>query len=359
MSLMGIDRVEDWDLRIKRQDAFWDCAVIDRACVNIKFQRPAPIYPFPEGHHSTMQECWMDVAWQAERAKATVENTVYMGDALPLALPNLGPDYFPALYGGDLIFEKTTSYIKPFLKDWETADSVKLSRKHPYWKKMDELYDAFLEVGKGRFYVGWPDLHPGADCLVGIRGPSEMAMDLYDEPDVIKQMIPQVTRDFLETYDYYYQKLSAAEQACTGWPGVVSSRKWHVPSCDFSYMIGPDQFNEFFLEGLREESEHFEASLHHLDGPGCLNHLDSLLGIEKLNAVQWVWGAGNGNASDWIAVFQKIQTAGKGLQIVEIEPKHIDVIIENLRPEGVWMNVVGVKTEEQGEHILKQVARWK
>ncbi len=359
MSLMGIDRIEDWELRIKRQDAFWDCAVIDRACVNIKFPSPDPVSSFPESHHTTMQECWMDATWQAEYKLASVENTVYMGDALPQAWPNLGPDYFPALYGGELVFEESTSYIKPFLNDWADAGSVKLSREHPYWKKMDELYDAFLEAGKGRFYVGWPDLHPGADCLVGIRGPSEMAMDLFDEPEAIKEMIPQVTRDFLETYDYYYQKLAAAGQACTGWPGVVSTRKWHVPSCDFSYMIGPDQFNEFFLEGLCEESKHFEASLHHLDGPGCLNHLDSLLTIEKLNAVQWVWGAGNGSATDWIDVFQKIQAAGKGIQIVAIEPEHMDVIMENLRPEGIWMNVVGVETEEQGERILKKIALWK
>ncbi|MEN8256104.1 MAG: hypothetical protein ABFR33_11625, partial [Verrucomicrobiota bacterium] len=169
MKMMPIDGIEDWEMRIKRQDAFWDGEIIDRPCMHITFPRPEPVCPMPKSHHASHRERWMDSAWQAERTLATVENTVYMGDALPHAWPDLGPDYFPALYGGELVFEESTSYIKPFLKDWADADSLELSREHPYWKKMEELCDTFLEVGKNRFHVGYPDLHPGADCLVGIR----------------------------------------------------------------------------------------------------------------------------------------------------------------------------------------------
>lgn len=359
MNCMPIDEIGDWEMRLKRQDAFWDCAVIDRACVSIKFRRPVPARPVPVSEHATLEDRWMDVAYQAEFALATVANTIYMGDALPHAWPNLGPDYFPALYGGELVFEETTSYIKPFMKDWADADSVQMSREHPYWKKMEQLYDAYLEIGKNRFYVAWPDLHPGADCIVGIHGPAPTAMDLLDNPDQIKKMLPRVTRDFLETYDHYYEKLTAANQACAGWPGIVSTRKWHIPSNDFSYMISPKQFDEFFLEGLRSESEHFEASMHHLDGPGALNHLDSLLGIKKLNAVQWVYGAGNGNATDWIEVYKKIQAAGKGIQVLGVRPEHLNIIIDELRPEGAWLDVCGVKDEEQAKEVLNRVAAWK
>ena len=359
MEIMPIDGMDDWELRVARQDAFWDCAVIDRPCVHIAFPRQKQIRPLPPTRHASLEARWMDAAYQAERALATVENTVYMGDALPHAWPDLGPDFFPALYGGELVFEEWTSYIKPFLKDWADADALELSREHPYWKKMEELYAAFLAVGKNRFHVGFPDLHPGADCLVGIRGPQDMAMDLFDEPEAIKKMLPRIAADFFETYDHYYKKLSAAGQACTCWAGIVSTRKWSVPSNDFSYMIAPNQFDGFFLEGLRAEAEFFECSLHHLDGVGCLNHLDSLLGIEKLNAIQWVWGAGNGEVTDWIEVFQKVQAAGKGIQLLHVEPRHLDAIMENLRPEGVWMQVEGVENEDQGEAVLKKVSRWK
>lgn len=358
MDMMPIDGIDDWELRLKRQDAFWDNEVIDRPCTVIEIPRHPPAAEMPISRHASFRERWMDAGFQAESAAATVKNTIYMGDALPRIFPNLGPDFFPALYGGEVVFENETSYIKPFLNDWSDADAVRLSTEHPYWLKMEELYAACLEAGRNLFYTAWPDLHPGADCLAGLRGPQKLAMDLFDEPDEVKKMFRRVTDDFLNVYNHYYDKLTAAGQACTGWPGIVSTRRWHVPSNDFSYMISPGQFDEFFLEGLRHECDRMDASLHHLDGPGCLNHLDSLLTIDSLNAVQWVWGAGNGNATDWIEVFQKIQNAGKGIQICYVEPQHLEPLIENLRPEGVWLQVIGVSSVEEGQAILERISRW-
>lgn len=358
MDWMPIDGLDDWELRLKRQDSFWDGEVIDRPCTVISFPQKEPVVPMPESRHTTFEERWMDVEFQAQRALASVKNTVYMGDALPTVFPNLGPDFFPSLYGGEIVFEDRTSYIKPFLNNWADAEKVSFSFEHPYWEKMKELYAAYLEIGKNTFYTGWPDLHPGADCLVGIRGPQNMAVDLFDEPEAVKKMLRRVTADFFKVYDYYYEMLTAAGQLCTGWPGVVSSRKWHVPSNDFSYMIGPDQFDEFFLEGLKEECEHMEANLHHLDGPGCLRHLDSLLKIDSLNAIQWVWGAGNGEVTDWLDVFQRCQFAGKGIQLTAL-PQHLDVLMESLSPNGVWLQISGVTSEEEGAAILKKVSKWR
>lgn len=359
MDIMPIDGIDDLEMRLKRQDAFWDCEVLGRACAVITFPRKEPVVPFPVSRHATREERWMDVEFQAQQTKAAVLNTVYMGDALPSVHPNLGPDFFPALYGGEVIFEERTSYIKPFLKDWADADQLKLSHEHPYWKKMEELYAAYMEAGKNTFYTGWTDLHPGADCLVGFRGPQNLATDLFDEPEAIRKELKKVTADFLKTYEHYYKKLSSAGLPCTGWPEVVSTRRWHVPSNDFSYMISAAQFNEFFLEGLREECDYFDASLYHLDGVGSLTQLDSLLGIKTLNAIQWVWGDGHGQVTDWLDVFKKVQAAGKGLQIQNVYPRHLDTLMETLRPEGVWMRLCGIETEEQGEALLKKVSRWK
>jgi hypothetical protein len=358
MKIMPIHGYDDFEMRLKRQDAFWDCSVLDRVCVNIEFAKNPLARCVPVSRHSTYKDRWMDVDFQVELALADAENTVCMGDALPINSPKLGPDFFPALYGGEVIFEDTTSYIKPFLKDWADAGSLSFSRQHPYWLKVEELYAALLEAGRNKFYMGWPDLHPGADCLVGLRGPQEMAVDLYDEPEAIKKMLAQVTRDFFETFDFYYNRLTAAGHPCTGWPRMISTRKWHVPSCDFAYMIGPEQFNEFFLEGIREECNFLEASLFHLDGIGSLKHLDSLLSIDSLSAVQWVWGDGKGCVTDWLDVFKKIQAAGKGIQLVYVQPEHLDCLMENLRPEGVWVKLDNITSVEEGEAILQKISKW-
>ena len=121
-------------------------------------------------------------------------------------------------------------------------------------------------------------------------------------------------------------------------------------------MISPTCFDQLILEGLAEENRHFEANVHHLDGPGCRNHLDSILGIPDLDMIQWVYGAGNGRASDYIDLYRKIQAAGKGLHMV-IGLDELPVIMENLKPEGVWMSV-SIGSPEQAEAVLKQVSKW-
>jgi hypothetical protein len=55
-------------------------------------------------------------------------------------------------------------------------------------------------------------------------------------------------------------------------------------------------------------------------------------------------------------VFQRCQAAGKGLQI-SCEFDELDVLVENLTPEGVWLRVA-VENEEMAGITLKKVSKW-
>ena len=122
-------------------------------------------------------------------------------------------------------------------------------------------------------------------------------------------------------------------------------------------MVSKEMFDEVFLPGIVEECRHLDASIYHLDGPDALRHLDSLLAIKELNAIQWVYGAGRGIASDWLHVYKRCQQAGKGIQL-HIGLDELDCIMSNLRPEGVWMGVA-VGDRAQAEQVLKRVSAWK
>jgi hypothetical protein len=356
--VMPIERIDDWDERIKRQDATFNMAVLDRPFVDISFFDFNPDYPFPTKTHDSLKDRWLDAEYQADLFKALIMSTRFMGDALPVVTPNLGPDFFAACYGGELVFEEITSFIKPFVKDWDELDNLKFNWDNPYMKLTEEFYDILLDKGRNLFYVGWPDLHADADCLVGFRGPQNLAMDLYDNRERIKPALERVVADFFKLYDHYYNRLTAAAQPCTGWPGIVSTKKWHVPSNDFSYMISPADFNELFFDVLVKENQYMEANVHHLDGKGCLNHLDKILKIKELNMIQWVYGDGQGRASDYIPVYKKIQNAGKGIQIQEVFSDELDIIMSELKPEGVWMHV-NAANEEEADLILKKIRKWK
>ena len=358
MELMPIDHVDDWGQRLARQDAFWSCEIIDRPVVCCGLGKENPDYPRPGAKEwPTVRDRWMDTEHIVESALAGAMNTEYLGDALPRFSPNLGPEVFSAMFGAEMEYSERTSWSIPNLLDWADADKLQFSKDSFYFKKLVEITDALLEAGKGKFYVGMTDWHPGGDCIAAFRDPLNLNIDMIEHVDEVKAMIRRVNDAYFEAFDVFYNKLSGAGQASTCWAGLVSSKKWYVPSNDFSCMISKEMFDDVFLPGIAEECRFLEASIYHLDGPGALRHLDSLLEIPELDAIQWVFGAGNGRCSDWMHVYKKCQAAGKGLQL-GLGVDELDYFMENLKPEGLYIGLGGIKDREHYDAVIKKISTW-
>ena len=359
MNPMPIDHIPDWEQRLARQDAFWDREIIDRPVVVMSLPKRKPVCPYPTAKNwSSERERWMDTQYRAEWELAHALNTEYLGDALPSVWPNLGPEVLSAFFGLDMDYSDRTSWSVPNLLDWRDADSLQFSEDNFYWKKLVELTDALMDVGSGCFFTGMTDLHPGGDAIAAFRGPEELAVDMIEHIDDIKALLPRIEEVYFRVYDFWYDRLTAAGQPITTWNGMVSTRKWYLPSNDFSCMIASEMFDDVFLPGIARECRFLENSIYHLDGPGALRHLDSLLAIEELDAVQWVYGAGRGPASNWMDVYKRCRAAGKGLQL-RLQPGELDLFMEALRPGGLWIQMEGVKSREEAEAILARVSKWR
>ncbi|MCP4640449.1 MAG: trimethylamine corrinoid protein 2 [bacterium] len=355
--IMPIDRIPDWEQRMARQDAFWDCAIIDRPVVLMGLLKQNPECQPPEPRtYESERERWMDTDRVVAEAVAQAKLLEYLGDALPVAWPNLGPEVFSAFFGIDMEYTEDTSWAVPVITDWSDPSALQFSEDNFYWKKLVEMTDALLEAGKGLFYVGISDIHPGGDALAAFREPIELNTDLLISPGPVRDLLNRVNAVYADVYDTFYAKLSGAGQAITSWPCIVSSRKWYVPSNDFSCMISNEMFEDFFLPGIEQECRQLEASIYHLDGPDALRHLDSLLDIKDLNAIQWVYGAGNGRASDWTDVYKRCQAAGKGIQLT-VDMDELDWLFSELKPEGAWLHVTA-EDRDQVDLALRRVEKW-
>jgi hypothetical protein len=359
MSIMPIEHVSDWEKRLARQEALWHSEILDRPMAWITVPKKSEVVPPPKDKtYASVRDRWFDADRLAEHAVARSLNTEWLGDSLPTAWPNLGPEVFPAMFGQDLEFTENTSWSVPILHNWKDADKVRFSPDNFYYKKLMQMTQTLLEAGRGKFYTGLTDFHPGGDCIAAWRDPENLAIDMIDHVDDVKRMLGYVDQVYMQVYDAFYNLLASHNQAITCWLGFVSARKWYVPSNDFSCMVSKAMFDDVFLPGIAAECRFYEASIYHLDGPNALQHLDSLLGIPELNGIQWVYGAGHGRATDWLHVYKKVQAAGKGMQIWA-QPDEIDTLIENLRPQGVWLGVSGVQTAEEGRAIIDKVAKWR
>ncbi len=353
----------DCELVLDRFEAWWQCAVLDRPLVSITFPKPlSQRVPQPEKVHATARERWLDTEFVVASAEARLRNTVFFADSLPIAWPNLGPEIFSAFFGCEMVYGESTAWSKSIIRDWttESAESIKLDEDNFYFRKIIEMTDALIAAGRNKFIVGYTDLHGGADALAAFREPEALLIDTLERPREVKALCDRITTDFLRVYDIFHEKLSAAGMPSTTWCSATCKGKFHVPSNDFSCMISTESFADLFLPGIIRECRHMDRCMYHLDGPQALRHLDLLLDVPEIRAIQWVPGAGRDYWGDWIDVYQKIQTGGKALEIMSVPAADLGHLFEVLRPEGVWLGQVsGISNEDDAKAALDKIRRWK
>jgi len=124
--------------------------------------------------------------------------------------------------------------------------------------------------------------------------------------------------------------------------------------CDLCVMLSKEMFDEFVMPELTELCEFLDYPVYHFDGQEQIRHLDSLLSIEKLRAIQWTPVEGQSKTSTCIPVLQKIQAAGKNL-ILFPKLDEIEVLLDNLSCVGLHLVIDGVGSEEEAQRIVKLI----
>jgi len=351
---------ESYELSMKRYDAFFNGEVYDRPPVCITFwKQNVPNRP-EDKQYATHKDRWMDVEHRAKWADYHFDCTEFYADALPAIHPNLGPEIFSAICGCGYEFGEGTTWSIPNIIDWEKdMDKAVIDRSSEYFIALDKYTKELLKYSKDKFAVGFTDLHPGADHLAALRDPEILCMDLYDYPESVKAKLKSSNIEYFEFCDYFYNLITNTGSPMTTWINLVVDGKYNVVGNDFSCMVSAEMFEEFFLEGIIEECEYLDRSIYHLDGPDALKHLDMLLEIKKLNAVQWVCGAGNEGFNRWIKVYQRIQKAHKGIHL-DVHVNELDDVFANLKPDGIWFPYIrGISNKEEADKVLERIKNWK
>lgn len=350
----------DYEQTRARFEAFWHCEIIDRPPVSIALPKAKQTLSGPKKTYASLEERWLDLDGRAEQMDRDIRNTDYLYDSLPVAWPNLGPEIFSAWCGCGYTYGETTTWTSPVIRDWETDfEKARLDITHPLFRKTVEFTQKLLERGKGHYIVGMTDLHPGGDHIAALRDPQQLAVDLLDDPDMVKKALRRAQGEYFAAYGVFYRMLREAGMPITSWTPIIHDGTFYIPSNDFSCMVSNAMFREFFLPGIAEECAFYDRCIYHLDGPNALRHLDSLLEIDDLDAVQWVCGAGNEGYHRWVDVYRRIQAAHKGIQMV-CSVDELPMVFETLRPEGVWFqSISGIDSRETAEYVVKRITRWK
>jgi hypothetical protein len=350
----------DWEAVQRRLVAWWHGEIVDRPCLQVTAPREGYeeqwLSSRTRAATTSLERWWTDIEFVVDRTARQIEATFWGGEAFPLFRPNIGPDAFAAFLGAPLRLLETTTWVEHTIEEWRQAPELRIDEDNRWWRLQLDLLRAGHEVGRGRWITGVPDTHAGGDALSALRGPSRLCLDLYDQPEVVKQALVQITEVARATYDAYFEILEpdVYGSSCSWLPCWFPGRSSAV-QCDFIAFLSPAMVEEFILPAIVAEARCLDRAIFHLDGPDAIRHLDLLLAIPEIQAIQWVPGAGALPMTRWIPLLQRIQAGGKSLWL-SATAAEVPVLLDALAPEGLMIHT-STDDERSARDLLAMVGR--
>lgn len=356
---MHLDTMPQFDQAMQRVYAWFANEIIDRPPVRFMGHNAFANQEVDFSGLTTEERKakWYDPEYQVDRYVRSLAGRVFRAETFPVYWPNLGPDVYAAFYGVRLHFGEVTSWSEPLVRDWRDVEKLKLDMNNEYLKKLEDFTTYALDRCAGKSLVGYTDLHPGLDCAAAWRDPQQLCIDMLDSPDEVHRLAKLSIADFETIYDHFDAVLKAHGQLSASWMGIPSYGRMHIPSCDFSNLISPAMFIEFGLPILQREVKTMTHNIFHVDGKRVARHLDAILSVPEVNALQWVQGVGDDQPiMQWVPFIRQIQ-ARKMPVIIDLHKQELDDFIAAIRPEGIFL-WIATENEEEEDELLKRIETW-
>jgi len=307
--------------------------------------------------HKDMNQFWFDPQWRAEYLHYTMSRNSYLADILPVANTQLGPGSLASVLGAELEGREDTIWIR----EKEGFDGqIIFDESNKWWQLHKDLLSACKEKSHGNYMVGCPDLVEGLDVLASLKGSDNVLMDLIMDPDNTLQQLQEINDVYFNVFNEIYDIINVNGEMAFCYFSLWAPGKVSKLQVDLSIMISEEDFRTFCLPFLREQTEKIDYTLYHLDGVDAIRHLDAVLELKKLNAVQWTPGYGQpqGGNAQWYGLYKKILSEGKSVMANWVTLDELEPLIDNVGNQGLHINV-DFKSEKEIEQALKIVDRYR
>ena len=305
--------------RTPESEAAWQAARLagkkgcEQFCQGIDFLLPDDLM------YQDMTDKYQTADRMVARYRHFCENHLFLAESFPNINIDFGPGSMAGYLGSNIVFNDDTVWFEHFVEDWTAHKPLVFDPANEWWAKHHQLAkDVRKAVGED-FYIGIPDIMENIDVLASLRGTQDTIFDLMDEPDEIKKRIDEVGNIYFEFYDRFYElvKNDADGGSCYTVFQIWGPGKLAKLQCDFSAMLSPTDFRTFIQPSLRQQAQKLDTVLYHLDGTDSIRHMDALMEIEEIDALQWTSGdyGPDGTLEDWYAIYDKARAAGKSLWV--------------------------------------------
>ncbi len=286
-----------------------------------------------------MDDKYRNAKRMVERFRYYAETHEYLGESFPNMSLDFGPGSMAGYVGCEIVFNPDTVWFEHFVTNWKDQPEIVFDPENPWFVEHLQLFKDAKELAGDDFYLGIPDIMENIDVLASMRGVQDIIFDMMDMPDEIHKRLDQIQKIYYEYYDRFYEICKDENDgSCYTVFQIWGPGRTAKLQCDFSALMSPNQFREFIQDELRQQAKNLDQVLYHLDGPDAIKHLDALMEIDEIDALQWTSGdhGPDGTMEEWYPIYDKAVEAGKSL----------------------WIKVYSGTFEEQLERLDKIVKRY-
>lgn len=305
--------------------------------------------------YKDLNQRWFDPEWRAEYLDWYVAHSSMLADMLPVANTQLGPGSLAAILGGVFEGGEDTIWIHP---DPHYTDDIKFDPNHPNYILHKDLLRACKRKAQGHYYVGMPDLMEGMDVLAALKGTDKVLLDTVMQPEVLERQLQLINDIYFQVFDELYDIIREGDEMAFCYFSSWAPGKMSKLQSDISTMISVDDYRRFVQPFIREQCQKIDYTLYHLDGVGAMHHLDALLGIKELNAIQWTPGVGEpqGGSPKWYDLYKKILAGGKSIMACWVTLDELRPLLDNIGGNGVHleMDFHNEREVEQAMRIVEE-----
>ncbi|MCX7704977.1 MAG: hypothetical protein N2115_01800 [bacterium] len=348
----------DWEETKKNYRKWWAGEYFGRCAISVCApKKNPPDIPQPPQPKDIYQK-WYDLDYISCVNDYNLSRTFFGAEAIPIwngGYP--GHTAIPTFLGCPVHLDMTTGWWEPVLIDEEIKYStLKLKENHPDYKFAIELLKRGVKEAEGRCLVSIGAFGGCGDTLAALRGTERLLFDCIERPQQVKEAEMYLMEMWCEYYEKLYRIIKNIDEGSTCWFPLWAPGKFYAAQNDFAYNISTKMFEEIFVPAIERQTNFLDFCVYHVDGIGNFKHIDVLLELPKLQAIQILPGAGKPSPLHFMDVLKKVQKKGKNLHI-SIHHSEVRTALENLSARGLFIST-SCETEDDALRLIDNTYKW-
>ncbi|MFI3238149.1 MAG: hypothetical protein R3Y47_09040 [Lachnospiraceae bacterium] len=353
---------DDMDMILQRFDAWWENKSIVRPMMHIVAKRDTPLLGVVEEEpFVSYEDSTMNLDRKIVRMRNELKINKYYAEAYPNMRFYMGAGSLAAYMGSIPGFNKETIWFHPGY-DEVTNLAGAFNTENKWFKKQVEDMKISRDIGiQEGFLLSLPDLIENMDIYSSLRGAQETCFDIMDDPEIVKEAIHEIDEAYFKVYDAFMDATKRPDgisayvflQAC-------KNKKVSKVQCDFSAMLSQEQFGYFIVPSLERQTSFLDHAVYHLDGKDAVRHLDALLDIKGISAMQWEPGAGKApsGSEEYYPIYDRMRAGGKALEVflnfggMSDWINTVDRMVDRYGNQGLYF-IFNNMTEREAEYIME------